>query len=358
MGVTGTKMSRENRKSEHLRLALQSVRAGEPSAFDDLTLVHRSLPEIDLAEVNPETRLGPVELKTPLLINAMTGGSLPAQEVNQALAVIARETGFSLAVGSQKAALDNPQLAPTYQVVRQVNPRGVIIANLSAAATVEEAERAVAMIGADLLQLHLNVPQELLMPEGDRSFRGMLDQVACLAARVPVPVIVKEVGFGMCAETYRQLEAAGVFLVDVGGRGGANFVRIENQRRPLREYAYLGDWGQPTAVSLLESLDFQERLRFIASGGIRNCLDMVKCFILGACAVGVASPVLQLYQESGIDGAIAVLNSWREQLRTLMGMLGARTLGELRSLPVVITGRTKDWCLARGIAVGDLGRRA
>ena len=351
-------MSREIRKLEHLRLAQESVQQDEPSAFDDLRLVHRSLPEIDLAEVNPETSLGGVKLAAPLMINAMTGGSPATQKVNEALALIARETGLAMAVGSQQAALDNPELAATYQIVRQINPKGVIVANVSAAATIAEAQRAIEMIEADLLQLHLNVPQELVMPEGERTFQGVLAKLARVVAASPVPVIAKEVGFGMCAETYRELESAGVTLVDVGGRGGANFIRVENERRPAKEYAYLGDWGQSTPISLLESLEFQPRLHFIASGGLRNPLDMVKCFALGADAVGLASPILKLYHEAGIDGAIETMNGWQEQLRAIMAMLGVRAFAEFQALPVVVTGKTKEWCEARHIAIAGLGKRS
>jgi isopentenyl-diphosphate delta-isomerase len=202
----------------------------------------------------------------------------------------------------------------------------------------------------------LNVPQELVMPEGDRSFKGILERIQQVAEAVPVPVIVKEVGFGMCVETYKQLQAAGVKIADVGGRGGTNFIQIENQRRSSRDYSYLSGWGQSTAISLLEATGFMG-MELIASGGIRHPLDMAKCLALGACAVGTAGPILKILTEEGIQGAIETILSWQDQLRAILLLLGAKTPHDLRSVPLVVTGRTKEWCDLRGVTLEHLARR-
>lgn len=348
-------MLRENRKLDHVRLALSSATVTD-SDFDDLKFVHRSLPETNCDGCRLNTDIGGLSLSSPVFINAMTGGSAFTKEINTGLAEAARETGVPLAVGSQRAALANPELADTYRIVRKVNPNGIVIANLGAGASVDEANRAIDMIEADMLQLHLNVPQELVMPEGDRNFKGILEMIQRVKEEVGVPVIVKETGFGMSGETYTQLRNAGISIVDVGGCGGTNFIEIENRRRRLQEYSHLSPWGQSTVVSLLEAQEFEE-LQTIASGGIRNSLDMVKCFALGAKAAGLAGPILRLLSEQGVKGVIDAIRSWHEQLRTVITMLGCVSIDQLTSVPLVVTGKTKDWCEARGIDYYRIARR-
>nr|WP_026174127.1 type 2 isopentenyl-diphosphate Delta-isomerase [Effusibacillus pohliae] len=345
-------MSREKRKLDHIRLALSSPPGGG-SDFDDLQFVHRSLPETNLEDCCLNTQIGGLALSSPVFINAMTGGAAAAKEINQRLAEAARETGVALAVGSQRAALINPELVDTYRIVRKVNPHGIIIANLGAGASVDDAQRAIEMVEANLLQLHLNVPQELVMPEGDRHFKGMLAAIQAVVERVSTPVIVKEVGFGMCRETYTQLKGIGVSIVDVGGRGGTNFVTIENRRRGKGEYEYLTDWGQSTAVSLLEAKGLTG-VDLISSGGIRHPLDMAKSLALGAKAVGVAGPILRILTQQGVQGVIEAIGSWHEQLRTIMTLVGTESVEGLTSVPLVVTGKTKQWCEARGIDIRGL----
>ncbi|BCJ85365.1 type 2 isopentenyl-diphosphate Delta-isomerase [Effusibacillus dendaii] len=351
-------MAREQRKLDHVRLAL----TGEPveiSDFDDIQIVHRSFPETKLQDCRIDSSIGGLPFSSPIFINAMTGGADATKRINRALAEVARETGVGLAVGSQSAGLQDPDLEDTYRIVRQTNPNGIIIANLSAASPPEQVKRAVDMIEADLLQLHINVPQEMIMPEGDRDFTGILANVEKVTAELNVPVIVKEVGFGMCRETYRQLIDRGVSIVDVGGSGGTNFISIENRRRKRQEFDFLSGWGQSTAVSLLEATLCHE-LEFVASGGIRHSLDMIKCMILGARAVGVAGPILRLLEKEGVSGVVDAIQNWHEQIRTLMTILGTPSIDSLREVPVVVTGRTKDWCEVRQIDIRSLayGKRS
>ncbi|RAL25601.1 type 2 isopentenyl-diphosphate Delta-isomerase [Thermoflavimicrobium daqui] len=349
-------ISREQRKLDHLKFALQSNQEVR-SAFDDIQLVHRSLPEVNLSDCKLQTSLGGKELASPLLINAMTGGAYKTEEINYRLALVAKETGLSMAVGSQKAALNNPDLARTYQVIRQANPNGVVLANLSADSSIEEAKQAIAMIHADFLQLHLNVPQELVMPEGDRYFTGLMKKIQQIVSFSPVPVIVKEVGFGMCKETYEQLLSVGVKLIDVAGRGGTNFIWVENQRREGQEYHFLYRWGQSTVISLIEAQKFHPQMELISSGGIRNPLDMIKSFVLGAKVIGMASPILRSVQEEGVETTIQTIHRWHEQLRILMTMLGAKCLSELQRVPAVILGETREWCESRGLDHYHYSRR-
>ncbi|GIM48212.1 isopentenyl-diphosphate delta-isomerase [Collibacillus ludicampi] len=343
-------MSRETRKLEHIRLAL-AQRTHECGGFEDIRFVHQSLPESDLSETALETRIGELTFSSPILINAMTGGADKTKEINRKLAIAAAETGVAMAVGSQRAAIVDPALIHTYSVVREVNPQGIIAANLGADASVEDAIRAVEMIQADLLQLHVNVPQELIMPEGDRSFRGIRKRIAEIVKYSPVPVIVKEVGFGMSYETYKELIDIGVRIIDVGGRGGTNFIRIENERRKHRRFVSIETWGQSAAISLLEAGPFLDRVDVIASGGIRNALDVAKSLSLGASVVGIAGSFLRILQEEGLEALIDEITHLHEELRVIMTILGCNTISELRDVPLVITGFTADWCHARTIDI-------
>ncbi|KUO97438.1 type 2 isopentenyl-diphosphate Delta-isomerase [Ferroacidibacillus organovorans] len=351
-------MTREQRKWQHVELALRAGARPATSDFDDVRLVHRSLPETAVEDVRLDTMLGGLALSHPLLINAMTGGSTRTGEVNRELAQAAAETGAAMAVGSQHAALVNGQLQASFRIVRETNPHGVIFANVGADVSLYDMERAVEMIQADALQIHLNVPQELIMPEGDRSFRGYLHTIEQAATRLSVPVIVKEVGFGMARETYRQLVDAGVRIVDVGGRGGTNFAWIERERRGDGRYAYLSDHGQSTLVSLLEWQSLQPSLACVASGGIRHALDMVKALALGAAAVGVSGIALRAVREGGAAQLIEMIRRELDEMRVLMTLFGADHLRDLQRVPLVVRGEARAWCVDRGIDLSSLAQRA
>lgn len=348
--------NREKRKDEHVQLALGSGPAAT-SHFDQLFFVHQSLPNIGLMDVNLQVNLPNLALKSPLYINAMTGGSEKTGHINAGLAMVARATGMAMGVGSQHAGLRNESLVHTYQIVRKNNPEGIIFANVGADAPLEFALQAIDMLQANALQIHINVPQELIMPEGERDFTGWLRRIEKIIHQVEVPVIVKEVGFGMSKKTLQLLSGIGVQYVDISGRGGTNFIGIENRRRENQEYDYLKEWGQTTPISLLEAQEDVNEMTIFASGGIRNPLDVVKCLSLGAKAVGLASPILRVLQKEGIDKTIEEMNQWHEQIKTICTMLGARTVAELCTCPLVITKEVREWCEVRGINVRKLAQR-
>ncbi|WP_043931368.1 type 2 isopentenyl-diphosphate Delta-isomerase [Bacillus sp. EB01] len=354
--MTDEQAKREKRKDEHIRLALSDEPPRE-SHFDQLYFVHNSLTHIGVEDVDLKVIFPNFMLHTPFYINAMTGGSSRSGSINQALAEVAKATGMAMAVGSQHAGLKNDQLAETYEIVRKVNPKGIIFANVGADVTLDLALKAVEMLDANALQIHLNAPQELVMPEGGRDFTNWLENIEQINSRVGVPVIVKEVGFGMSRETLHLLHGMGIMYVDVSGRGGTNFIGIENKRREKQEYVYLENWGQTTPVSLLEAQDFVDRMMVFASGGIRNPLDAVKCLSLGASAVGVASPVLRIVLEEGIERTIEEMQQWQDQVKTICTMLGARNLVELKQCPLVITKEVREWCDARGIDIRRYSNR-
>ncbi|WP_269432432.1 type 2 isopentenyl-diphosphate Delta-isomerase [Gordoniibacillus kamchatkensis] len=344
-----------SRKMEHVRYALDLGASGR-NGLKDIRLVHNCLPDASTDSIALSTRIGDLNLSSPIFINAMTGGAAETEAINRELAVVAREKGLAMAVGSQMSALKNKEVAPSYKIVRKMNPDGIVFANLGSEATVDQAREAVDMLEANALQIHLNVMQELIMPEGDRDFRRALERIAAIVERLAVPVIVKEVGFGIMAEGAAKLKAAGVPIVDVAGSGGTNFAAIENARR-ASSLDWLNDWGHPTSVALLETLTVYEPGSVIASGGIATSEDIVRALCLGASAVGVAGAFLRVLQMDGTEAALRRADELHDGLKLMMTALGASTVPELWRRPVVVGGETAAWCAARGIDTAAYARR-
>ncbi len=332
------------RKSEHLRISLE-----EDVRFRSLTtglekyrFVHRALPEISRDEIELATTLLGKELRAPLLISSMTGGTEEAAEINRNLARAAQAYGLGMGVGSQRAALEEPSLAYTYRV-RDVAPDILLLANLGAVQLnygygIVECRRAVEMIGADALILHLNPLQEALQPEGNTNFAGLLAKIEALCRSLEVPVVVKEVGWGISEEVARLLAEAGVAAIDVAGAGGTSWSEVEMRRagsESARRIAEsFADWGIPTAESIQMARRGAPRTTIIASGGIRTGVDVAKAIALGADAAGMASPLLKPATVSA-EAVGERIREVLEELRTAMFCVGAKDLQELRSAPLV-----------------------
>jgi isopentenyl-diphosphate Delta-isomerase len=341
-------LSRSKRKWDHIKYALKTGQK-RLSGFDDIKFVHQSLPDVSLEEIHLGTKIGELDLSSPIFINAMTGGGGErTYEINRKLAYAARNAGVAMAVGSQMSALKNKSERNTYEIVRKENPNGVIIANLGSEASVDQACYAIDMIDADAIQIHLNTVQELTMPEGDRDFKGALSRIEKIVNRVNVPVIVKEVGFGVSMETASKLASIGVSAIDVGGFGGTNFARIENERRH-RLLSFFNHWGIPTAASIVEVKECGLNASIVGSGGIQSSLDIAKAIALGADAVGMAGFLLRLLFEKGEDALVEQILFILEDLTYLMAALGAKTIKELQNTPIVISGETHHWLSERGI---------
>lgn len=374
-----------NRKDDHIRLALDKHGDMQRNAFDDLAFVHHSLGSIAVDDVDMGTQVCGAKWNVPFYINAMTGGSAKAEQINASLACVASVTGLAMASGSQHAAIRDPRLEPTFTTIREHNAAGFVFANVGATVDVSQALHAVEMLHANALQIHLNAAQELVMPEGSRDFESWPQRIRQIVEASEVPVVVKEVGFGMNAQTVRQLVQMGVRCVDVSGRGGTDFARIENARRQRHEYGYLAGWGQSTALCLLELLpndiestvdlqlignaessgdaqstgdDAMHHTQVLASGGVRNPLDVVKALALGAEAVGVSGHFLHVLNETGEDGLTTEINGWKEQVRSLMALLGARTVADLRHTDLLVTGTTAEESRLLGVAISALARRS
>ncbi|PZL70892.1 type 2 isopentenyl-diphosphate Delta-isomerase [Enterococcus plantarum] len=346
-----------NRKDEHISLA-KAFHKDKTNDFDQIRFVHHSFAEIAMDDVDISTSFLDFSFKQPFYINAMTGGSDRAKEINQQLGIIAKETGILVATGSVNAALKNPDLADTYQIIRKENPNGVLLANIGAGLSLEEAKRAVDLFQANGLQIHVNLPQELVMPEGDRDFHGWLDNIEDIVSHLSVPVIVKEVGFGMSSETIEQLVWRGVKAVDVSGQGGTSFTQIENARRKKRELGFLTDWGQSTVLSLLESINWQRDLTVLASGGARQSLDIVKSLSLGAKSVGVAGTILNQLMTHGLEETIALIQQWEDELKMLYTLLGKQTTTDLTTTDIIFSSEIIRWCESRGIAYQPFAKRS
>lgn len=347
------------RKADHLRLA--TAPGAVPSAgstFADVQLLHAALPEVDLERLDPSIEFLGRRLELPLVIASMTGGFGEGGDVNAVLARAAERHGLAMGVGSQRAALRDPDQRASFAVARREAPTAVLLANVGAAQLVAQRDvpplthgdvRALAeMIRADAVIVHLNALQELIQPEGDRNASRWTDAIKALVDALPIPVIAKETGGGISEAAARRLAETGVAAIDVGGRGGTSFAAIEGMRaaeqgdeRGVRLAALFAEWGIPTPVSVV--LAARTGLPIIATGGIRSGLDAARALAIGASAVGVARPLL----EAVLAGGDAAVSSWierfAEELTAAMFLVGAPATEALRGARVVIEGETRRW---------------
>lgn len=322
------------RKNEHLSLAEKDYALNhQHDFFNDLQLIPNALPETNVDEVNCNVQLAGIPLAFPFYIEAMTGGSQRTGLINQQLGKIAAECNLAIATGSMSIIFKEKTAVNSFLTLREANPDGIVIANLGAKATPKQAQSAVDLISADALEIHINAAQELVMPEGARDFHWRTN-IRDIVDHLTVPVIVKEVGFGMSQQTIRQLLDTGVQWINISGRGGTNFARIENHRNHDVDMTDLEQWGLTTPESLLEAQKTPARV--IASGGITSPLDVVKAGVLGAKAVGVAGYFLHQLISSGPDQLTKVIHQWQLELPRLLTLLGCQNFAELANTQYVL----------------------
>lgn len=352
-------MQRAQRKLEHIRYALELGDGPCSTHLEDIRFLHNCLPEINPADINLSVEIFGKQLSLPFFIDAITGGTDAVTEINAQLAQVAVRTGSGLAVGSQYGAVKSGEGLGSYAIIRQFDPSGPVFANISALATPQQAQAAVDMLKADALEIHLNTAQELFMPEGDRDFRGLLDNMINIRKNISVPVIVKETGCGIGAEQYHLLQQSGFTNFNCAGAGGTNFVAIEARRADI-EPGEFACWGLPTCWSMLDAAScVQPHNLLLASGGIRTAGDAARALALGADAVGITGAILQRIVSGGVAEAIAYLEDMAQELKKYMLLLGCRSPKDLRRVPLMLTGETKDFAQCRGISLADIckGRR-
>jgi isopentenyl-diphosphate delta-isomerase len=341
------------RKDDHLTLCAEGD-VGFRSAttlLDGVRLVHDALPELAIDDVDLSVRLLGKRLRAPIVIASMTGGTDEAGRINHALAAIAEKRGYGFGLGSQRAMMKRPGSAPTFRV-RDVAPTALVLSNVggvqAAKCSTDEIAALVADVASDALCVHLNPAMELVQPEGDRDFRGVVDAIARLARELPIPVLAKETGCGIGPAAARKLRAAGVRHVDVSGAGGTSWVGVETRRAEGKDEAKraLGeafwDWGVPTAVStaVCAAAGFTT---IVATGGIASGLDVARAIALGASAAGLARPVLKALQSGGEAGVLQLLDGVEAELRAAMLLVGARDVASLRTAPRVLSGDLRAW---------------
>ena len=340
----------KQRKKDGIDIPLQkNVQAKTTSTYlEYVKLVHNALPELDYDDIDTSTKFLDKKFAAPIIIDSMTGGTDEATVINGRLGELAEKYGFGMGLGSQRAGLKSEELAATYSIARKNAPNAFLIANIGGAQlakglTIDEARKIVKMIKANALVVHLNPLQELVQPEGEPRYRGVLGKISDLAKTIDVPVIVKEVGAGISKEVAIKLEMAGVAAINVAGAGGTSWAGVEklraeavkdNLKRHLGEMFW--DWGIPTAASLIEARK-AVRISLIASGGLRNGLEVAKCVALGASIAAMAYPFLRAASQSR-ENLFAFADMLLAELRSAMFLVGARNISALASSRYILTG--------------------
>lgn len=343
-------MTIHQRKADHIRINLEeNVQFPHvTTGLEQYRFTHQALPDLDLPEVDTGVTVFGKRLAAPILVSSMTGGTEQARLINRNLAEAAEQQGLAMGVGSQRAGIERGEAGPTFRV-REVAPNLLLFANLGAVQfnygySVDECRRAVNMIEADALILHLNPLQEAVQPEGDVKWQGLLGKIEQVCAHLGRPVIVKEVGWGISSQVARRLIEAGVAAIDVAGAGGTSWSQVEMHRAPTERLRRLAgafaDWGIPTAESLVSAGEVRRTMgrsdvHLFASGGIRSGQDIAKCAALGADLVGLASPFLKK-AVAGVEEVIEEMDILATELRIAMFCSGACNLEALRQPGVLV----------------------
>jgi isopentenyl-diphosphate Delta-isomerase len=327
----------QNRKADHLRVCLEEdVQSHQTTGLEHYRFTHCCLPELDRSDIDLTTPFLGKSLGAPLLISSMTGGTEQARVINNRLAGVAQHYRIAMGVGSQRVAIENPQVASTF-TVRSIAPDILLFANLGAVQLnygygLDQCLRVVEWLGADALVLHLNPLQESVQTKGDTNFKGLLAKIALLCEKLPVPVIAKEVGNGISGSMAQKLLNVGVAAIDVAGAGGTSWARVESERAkdPLQRRlgSTFANWGLPTADCITTIRSIDSHLPLIASGGLRNGLEVAKAIALGANIAGLALPFLQAAADSE-QALHELVNALMAEIATVLFCTGSATLTDL-----------------------------
>ena len=333
------------RKNDHIKYALKYE--SPYNSFDEIELIHTSIPKYNLDEIDLSTKFAGYKFEYPFFINAITGGSEKGREINRKLAKIANETGILFVTGSYSAKLKNPN-DDSFEVVKRENKNLLLGTNIGIDKTYEAGIKAVEDLQPMFLQIHVNLMQELIMPEGSRNFSeweiNLKNYVEKIQKERKIPLILKEVGFGMDEKTIQKATNIGVKTFDISGRGGTSFSYIENMRNVRKgRFDYLNTWVQSTVVSLLESQKYMKQVEIISSGGVRNPLDIIKSLVLGAKAVGLSRIMLELVEKYDINEVIEIINEWKFELKMIMCALNCKRISDLQKVRYILYGKVKEY---------------
>jgi isopentenyl-diphosphate delta-isomerase len=334
---------RKFRKREHLENCLKTDFVGD-TMFEDVFLHHSSLIDFDYDEVDLSINFLNKKMDFPLMINAMTGGTEFLKNVNTNLAELAKEFNIAMAVGSETIITEDESSIESFKVVREIiGDDGIVIANVNGHASLDDAKLAIDIINADAIQVHLNPAQELAMDEGDRVFKDIRPNIEAMVEGLDVPVIVKEVGFGLSKIVIKKLYDMGVRYVDVAGYGGTNFMEIENLRTPYNDLSDLYSWGNPTALSIIEAKQLNlDDLFIVGSGGIKSSLEIAKAMALGCDMVAICGEILKYLMHGGYDYAKEYIESLIHKTRIIAALTNSRNVSELKEVSYKLTGCLKD----------------
>ena len=353
----------KQRKIEHVSVALgQDVSAPQRAGWSDIQFVHQALPEVNLDEIDTSVTFLGRAFRYPIFISSLTGGHPDVTTINANLARAAERYGLALGVGSQRAAIVNPDVRDSFAITRELAPTAFLISNIGApqliaqsrhaAFTLDQAQQAIEMIGANALAVHLNSLQEAAQPEGDRRAVGEAAALKALTAQIGLPVIAKETGAGVCREQALLLRSCGVSAIDVGGAGGSSMSAMEAARSQARGDTrtrdiglLFRDWGIATPIAVVEA--GVAGLPLISTGGVRSGLDMARALALGASLVGMGFPFLKAASQ-GYEAVCELLESTIAELKVAMQLSGASSIAALRQVDVVATGESREWLTMRG----------
>ena len=339
-------MSTQQRKKDHIRICLEENVETANHSFEDITLIHNSLPDLDFKEIDTSTVFFGKKISMPLFIDAITGGTKEAKKINRDLAEIAEKKKIAFALGSQRAMIENPKLKDTYYV-RDIAPNTLIIGNIGISQLkkfkIEQIEKALKAIKADALAVHINPSQEVFQKEGDLDFRNSAADLNKLCNELTYPVIGKEVGTGISREVAIMLKEVGVKAINTVGYGGTNWVVVDGLRSG-KDFENFKNWGIPTPISILEA---KVGLPILASGCIRSGLDIAKSIALGADICGMALPFLRILKKEGKKGVEKFIDKLQAELKIAMFLTGSENIEKLKDAKYVLTGKVKDWAEQR-----------
>lgn len=331
------------RKDEHIQIFLtNNVSYRKSNGFEKYQFIHDATTEVKIEEINLSTTFLGKEISFPIIISSMTGGTNRAGKLNEKLAKAAQKLNIAIGVGSQRASMESQKFINSYKVMREIAHSIPIMSNIGAAQIVklknfDLLRNIIDDIAADGLIIHLNPLQELIQKEGDTNFTGLLNRISEIKKKLPLPIIVKEVGSGINQTSARRLLDSGVDVIDVAGAGGTSWAAVELLRNPNSENDYFREWGLRTSYCIgeISKLKSEYQFKLVSSGGIENFVDITKSLALGADLVGSARSILKAVETDGVIGVIDLINSWVIGMKKIMFLTGSRTLEELKKEKII-----------------------